>query len=314
MYKSVVILAIIGQVLTQDCGICPPGVCQLDARCAGVQDPMNPLKLPHTDCGKFYKCSGGFACEMSCPAGLHWSSTLNRCEWPHIACCDENVVCSPCPEQCVTGSTTPTTTSTSTTTTSSITTTPSTTVDPCYPCVTQCVDDARCPITENPMVPTLLPHENNCTNFYKCSNGQRCLMSCRTGEHFSVALQRCEWPNFACCDATFPCEPFPNPSDPCWPDGCPVLNCRPDIGCPITDDPMNPIHLANPASCLSFYKCLLGEACLVECPAGQHWSQDLKRCEWPNIACCDSGVVCCAQCSAGRRQELARLFGIKMYN
>ncbi|EAT40559.1 AAEL007711-PA [Aedes aegypti] len=163
------------------------------------------------------------------------------------------------------------------------------------------------------MNPTLLPHENDCTRFYKCSNGQACLMQCRAGEHFSEKLLRCEWPNYACCDKNIPCEPFPDPTDPCWPNPCPVLDCRPDSGCPTIDDPLNPIHIRNPASCLSFYKCLQGQACLISCPVGQHWSNQLQRCEWPHIACCDPNVVCCALCRADRQQELARVFGVKMY-
>uniref|UniRef100_A0A8D8A6Z3 (northern house mosquito) hypothetical protein n=2 Tax=Culex pipiens TaxID=7175 RepID=A0A8D8A6Z3_CULPI len=49
--------------------------------------------FPHVDCGKFYKCNKGIKCEMNCPAGLHWSVALVRCEWPNIACCDPRIPC-----------------------------------------------------------------------------------------------------------------------------------------------------------------------------------------------------------------------------
>ncbi|XP_062557455.1 keratin-associated protein 16-1-like [Armigeres subalbatus] len=71
------------------CPTCPPGACTPDDRCptGGCQE-CDPLLLPHPDnCGMFLKCTHGFACEMTCPDGLHWSSALNRCEWPENGDC-----------------------------------------------------------------------------------------------------------------------------------------------------------------------------------------------------------------------------------
>ncbi|XP_021706694.1 pollen-specific leucine-rich repeat extensin-like protein 2 isoform X2 [Aedes aegypti] len=71
------------------CPVCPPGVCHPDDRCP--VDPCqecDPLLLPHPDdCAMFYKCTHGYACEMRCPSGLHWSSAMNRCEWPKLGDC-----------------------------------------------------------------------------------------------------------------------------------------------------------------------------------------------------------------------------------
>ncbi|XP_058836979.1 mucin-2-like [Topomyia yanbarensis] len=264
--------------------------CVADSRCPANDNPMNPLLLPHeSDCTLFYKCDFGQRCQMQCRPGEHFSNALQRCEWPNIACCDPRIPCS------------------ETTVTTTTSTTPG-------PATGTCTPDSRCPANDNPMNPLMLPHESDCTRFYKCDFGQRCLMECRPGEHFSSSLQRCEWPNYACCDSRIPCQTIPNINDPCYPEVCPIPVCYSDSGCPLTDNPLIPIHLRNPASCSSFYKCLQGKACLVECPSGQHWSQYLQRCEWPNVACCSPTVQCCAQCVADRRRELARLFGIKKYN
>ncbi|XP_053686188.1 mucin-2-like [Sabethes cyaneus] len=266
----------------------PAASCTPDARCPANDNPLNPLLLPHeTNCGQFYKCDSGQRCLVACPLGEHFSAALQRCDWPNIACCNPQIGC------VATANPIPTTNS---------------------PVGTSCVFDARCPATDDPMNPRLLQHENDCSLFYKCDLGRRCLMQCKTGEHFSSALQRCEWPNYACCDARLPCETAPNMNDPCYPGVCETPICYADSGCPVQDNPLNPIHLRNPASCSSFYKCQRGQACLVECPIGQHWSQALQRCEWPNVACCSPAVECCLQCIEDRRRELGRLFGIKMYN
>ncbi|XP_050090373.1 probable chitinase 10 [Anopheles aquasalis] len=299
------------------CNLCLPGACVNDARCPLLDNPLAPTFLPHAqDCSRFYICSHGQACEHTCPAGLHWSPAHSRCEWPNVACCDPTIECRPgCPEVCPPPATT-TTTTTTTTLPPPVTTTVLPDV-PCEPCLQQCIDDSRCPIDDNPFDPTLLPHENDCTRFYKCAFGKRCLMVCQPGEHFSEEKGRCELPQYACCDRTIICLPFPTPGDPCWPDACPTpapANCRPDAGCPLDDDPNNPLLLPVPANCGSFYKCNEGQACLLPCPPGQHFSQQLQRCERPEIACCDQSAVCCAACVAQRRQQLNRLLGIKSYD
>ncbi|XP_058057861.1 multiple epidermal growth factor-like domains protein 6 [Anopheles bellator] len=333
MKRSLVLLVIVvvfaaivkADVAQWNCNLCPQGACANDARCPAGDNPFDPTMLPHVNCNQFYKCSHGQACEYTCPAGLHWSQALRRCEWPHVACCDPSVECAPgCPGVCppvttvappvtVSPTTAPTTTTTSTTTT-----TTTTTVLPDVPCpACLCTADARCPLRDDPFNPTLLPHESDCTQFYKCSFGERCAMVCQPGEHFSATLQRCEWPQYACCDPTVPCQQFPDPSDPCWPTPCttviPPASCVPDNGCPITDDPMNPLLLPVPGNCGAFYKCHFGEACLISCPPGEHFSRALQRCERPEVACCDTTVVCCAACVSQRRQELNRLLGIKSY-
>uniref|UniRef100_A0A182NVR2 Chitin-binding type-2 domain-containing protein n=1 Tax=Anopheles dirus TaxID=7168 RepID=A0A182NVR2_9DIPT len=293
------------------CNLCPVGACVTDSRCPLVDNPLNPTTLPHaTNCNQFYMCSHGQACEMTCPAGLDWSQALRRCEWPNVACCNPAVPCLPgCPEVCTTIPPPITTTTTTTTTTTAAppgTTLPDT---PCLPCM-QCTADARCPVNENPDQPTLLPHENDCTRFYMCVLGERCPIQCPPGEHFSAQLQRCDWPHFACCDRTIQCQQFPPaPADPTVP---PSENCRPDAGCPITEnDPLNPLLLPVPGNCGAFYKCRTGDACLLPCPTGQHFSRVLQRCERPETACCDPNVTCCAACVQSKLQELQGLLGIE---
>uniref|UniRef100_A0A182MIY2 Chitin-binding type-2 domain-containing protein n=1 Tax=Anopheles culicifacies TaxID=139723 RepID=A0A182MIY2_9DIPT len=255
------------------------GECTTDARCPLIDNSLYSVFLPHqTQCDKFYHCAYGKACEWTCPSGLHWSTLLNRCEWPSVACCDPSVDCL---------SLNP---STSTTTTTTTVATPGNTPSTSSPCS----DDARCPLDDDQSRPKLLSHETDCGSFYACSYGKRCPLKCPAGQHFSVQLQRCDWPQFACCDATISCQQLPTtvvvptvvPSD------APSSNCLPDTRCPLGDDPLKPVLLAVPGNCGAFYKCRIGEACLLSCPTGQHFSQTLQVCEWPAVACCDPSIPC----------------------
>lgn len=53
--------------------------------------------------------------------------------------------------------------------------------------------DDRCPggVT-NP--PHLLPDLNDCTRFFMCVNRDAFPVNCPDGQHFSVELNRCDWP------------------------------------------------------------------------------------------------------------------------
>uniref|UniRef100_A0A182S0I2 Chitin-binding type-2 domain-containing protein n=1 Tax=Anopheles funestus TaxID=62324 RepID=A0A182S0I2_ANOFN len=257
-----------------------PENCAIDPRCPLIDNSLNPVFLHATSCNKFLQCAYGKACELSCPIGLHWSAQLNRCEWPNVACCDPSVQCVP-QSPTVPNTPVPITTTTPSSTTVGI---------PGNNQPNQCTVDARCPFDDNTNQPTLLAHETDCNLFYKCSYGRRCLLACKPGEHFSVHLQRCDWTQFACCDPNVPCQQLS--TTPVLPTNVPSTDCRPDSRCSLGDDPLKPLLLSVPNNCGAFYKCRNGDACLLSCPPGQHFSQTLQVCEWPQVACCDPSVTC----------------------
>uniref|UniRef100_A0A182UGE3 Chitin-binding type-2 domain-containing protein n=1 Tax=Anopheles melas TaxID=34690 RepID=A0A182UGE3_9DIPT len=165
----------------------------------------------------FYKCNNGFACEQSCPPGLHFNADLSVCDWPSSACCDPTIPCDP---PCIPGLTCPPTGPTPAPTTAQppITLPPPTlpppTVgptpsEPCVPGVTcepsNCHNDMRCPAQDG-LTPTLFAH-SDCHKFYKCSNRKACEHSCPPGLHFNAREFVCDWPESACCDPTIPCNP-----------------------------------------------------------------------------------------------------------
>ncbi len=43
------------------------------------------------------------------------------------------------------------------------------------------------------------PHENDCTKFYRCSNGVRFDFDCSPGTHFNPSINNCDWPESAGC-------------------------------------------------------------------------------------------------------------------
>ncbi|KAF5290813.1 hypothetical protein FQR65_LT11517 [Abscondita terminalis] len=131
--------------------------------CPQGEDPEVDILLPHeTDCTKFYKCSHGDKILQSCPEDLHFSVEKQYCDWPNVA----NLL-----------------------------------LGFLFLCVSLIIVNAgECPQGEDPEVDILLPHETDCTKFYKCSHGDKILQSCPEDLHFSVEKQYCDWPNVANCE------------------------------------------------------------------------------------------------------------------
>ncbi|KAF5306732.1 hypothetical protein FQA39_LY01490 [Lamprigera yunnana] len=52
-----------------------------------------------------------------------------------------------------------------------------------------------CPqVSEDPPDDILLPHETDCTKFYKCSFGKKVLQQCPAGLYFNPDKLWCDWP------------------------------------------------------------------------------------------------------------------------
>lgn len=55
------------------------------------------------------------------------------------------------------------------------------------------VPDDRCP-AGTPDPPVQLPDPSDCSKFFKCENGLAVPFDCPEGQHWSVADDRCDWP------------------------------------------------------------------------------------------------------------------------
>ena len=271
---------------------------QTDPRCPALNDPNNVVHLPHeTDCTLFYKCDWGTPVLFLCqPFGTHWSVALDRCDWPDVANCQLGGSSTINPTTISTISqevTVPSTITNPISTLPTVSTSPTPTPDP------------RCPALNDPNNVVHLPHETDCTLFYKCDWGTPVLFLCQPfGTHWSVALDRCDWPDVANCQLggsstinpttistisqevtvpstiTNPISTLPTVSTSPTP--------TPDPRCPALNDPNNVVHLPHETDCTLFYKCDWGTPVLFVCqPLGTHWSVALDRCEVPSIAGCE---------------------------
>lgn len=220
-------------------GIASNGVlARKDERCPLLNDPNKAIHIPHEKrCNLFYTCNWGETLLFECPANLHWSVEKNICDYP------ENV-------KCEVGKATKDEEA----------------------AVENSDLDPRCPLVNDYDETIHLPHEDDCTKFYKCDWGRAVLQECPDGLHFNAELSVCDWPESAKCDAAFV--------------GFDENSAELDTRCPTFYDYSETIHLAHESDCNKFYICNWGEAVVHYCPEGLHFNPKYKVCDWPRSARC----------------------------
>ncbi|XP_032682919.1 uncharacterized protein LOC116849660 [Odontomachus brunneus] len=232
-----------------------------DNQCPDRNPSNETILLPHEwDCTKFYMCLGRQKIEKDCPFmddkgnRLHFNPRLKVCDWPDKAGCDGNDhgnckdgVLLPhdcnCAKyyKCVKGEKV---------------------LGECpkdlyfskkdQGCVkygdSDCERKSRYKCTREG---ELIPHECDCTKYYKCREKDQVLRHCKNGEHFSPKRRRCEDKDKAGCEGNgHPSDgdcPKPRPKHP-WRHHC---------------------------DCRLFYQCENGKMRLYECPWGYYY--DLKK-------------------------------------
>ncbi|XP_013786759.1 probable chitinase 10, partial [Limulus polyphemus] len=107
----------------------------------------------------------------------------------------------------------------------------------------------------------MTPHENDCSAYYRCSNGHRELLYCQSGLYFNKQTKACDYPK------NVQCEKFICPS----PEGM----------------------FKNDDDCGSYWQCHNGYPYLKDCNPKLHWNEKTKRCDWPCFAKCDPSVPPC---------------------
>jgi len=101
----------------------------------------------------------------------------------------------------------------------------------------------------------LLPHEESCELFYRCSEGSLNELSCPNGLHFSATNRICDWPQHA--------------------------NCAVKMETCVEGD-----LIAHEESCELFHVCSGGNLNLFSCPAGLLFNRTLKACDFAdNVDC-----------------------------
>ncbi|GFU02867.1 putative chitinase 10 [Nephila pilipes] len=122
-----------------------------------------------------------------------------------------------------------------------------------------------------------LPHETDCTLFYKCVNGKASLMKCPQKLHFNRKMSVCDYPENAGCIKGDISKDQRDKSEKESPNGeCPLKN------------PAQPVLLPHNTDCTKFYICDAGIPHGKSCQPGLHFNAKIQACDYPEKAGCDS--------------------------
>lgn len=233
------------------------------------------VRIPHeNDCRKYYMCLGHKKVLMECPIMdadgniLYFNPELHLCDWPWSFECDLPL--------------------------------PGTTIGKPSDQIQRkklhkCTPPTKCPRVDQKTETVHLPHETDCTKFYKCLQGTKILMSCPVEQdgyklYFNPCKQVCDWPYNVDCYARKDQSTQGSLSftmDVAYPTKCPKV------------DPANDsIVLPFPGDCTKFYECSRGKKIPMDCPEYNEYHEKLRfnpkthRCDWPeNVDCIQSELL-----------------------
>ncbi|GLV44874.1 uncharacterized protein CBL_14554 [Carabus blaptoides fortunei] len=207
------------------------------------------------DCGSYIQCVHGYPVVQRCQEGLHWSISSGRCDWPYTAKC--NV------------------TEHSTTTSGPLSTIHSNSNGNWTNC-----------IGVPSYIDVLLPNPKDCGSYIQCVHQKPVIRPCPSGLHWSVAANRCEWPNIAKCNTTLPTTTARPPTTTPTTNGN-WSNCS---GVPSDVEMLLP----NPQDCGSYIQCVHQYPLVRNCTYGLHWNDELKACDRPENAGCQKNETTAA--------------------
>ncbi|CAK1552087.1 unnamed protein product [Leptosia nina] len=135
------------------------------------------------DCNSYLHCDGSVWRRQQCAPGLHWSADKKHCDWPKYANCELK----------------PSTTQKTTTTT---TTTPKPTRPTTKP-TRPTVADSNKPREDGPCGGNEMhAAASTCDSYLLCVAGQWRRQLCPPGLHWDNRSKRCDWAEFAMCEAS----------------------------------------------------------------------------------------------------------------
>lgn len=145
--------------------------------------------------------------------------------------------------------------------------------------------------------PIHISHPTDCQKFYKCFNGRGFLMTCPSREHWSVHLDRCDYPKYAKCklDGEYhKLKAKTNAVAAAWNEDIELSEpdyMITDSRCEKNDDPYHPNHIPHPTDCNKFYKCFDGVGYKIKCPTGLLFSFQLQRCDFARFSECATQMI-----------------------
>lgn len=130
---------------------------------------------------------------------------------------------------------------------------------------------------------------SNCQVFLLFSNwGVPVEFDCQPGTHWSIASDRCEYPEVANCTLEGSSTASTTSTLSTLTTTIFEITLLPSE-CPLENDPItNPIYLPHESDCSLFYLCYHGEKILYQCssPPFLYWSIEFNRCETAVVANC----------------------------
>jgi len=123
-----------------------------------------------------------------------------------------------------------------------------------------CMDEDLRYISRGPF-----PVEEDCTSFYKCSNGYRTLHNCPSNLLFNPAISVCDWPENVQCGNTEETKQEVEKEA-----------CKDENGNGITGGPYKV-----ESDCTVFYMCSAGYKTTQNCVPGLVFNQASSACDWP---------------------------------
>jgi chitinase len=147
---------------------------------------------PHADCDKYYWCINGAPVAQQCPAGLLWSQSALRCDWPSATTCSTTAAAAATTTTTTTTTTAKPTTATAQTTTTTSTSAPvTTTTTPATTTTTKATTKSS--VQMDCSLQPYWPHPD-CNKYYWCTPQGALVQTCGSGTYWSQARLYCDWP------------------------------------------------------------------------------------------------------------------------
>ncbi|XP_068629927.1 probable chitinase 10 [Battus philenor] len=224
------------------------------------------------DCNSYLHCDGTVWRLQSCAPGLHWSAKQKHCDWPKYAKCE--------------GSTQKTTTVPPKTTRAPKPTRPPTTTTTSN---LEHREDMLCSDKE------MYAPATTCDAYLLCISGRWHKQRCPSGLHWDKRTNRCDWKDFAMCEAAKPTTT----KRPVYQITTTTMKTtttrRPTT---TTKKPYTvPEEIQKPSRCATgtyhthprcekFYVCVNGILVTQSCAPGLVWNQERSQCDFPSHTSC----------------------------
>uniref|UniRef100_A0A182NJ62 Chitin-binding type-2 domain-containing protein n=1 Tax=Anopheles dirus TaxID=7168 RepID=A0A182NJ62_9DIPT len=228
------------------------------------------------DCSQFYQCDHGTAYLIQCPAGLHFNTRINVCDYPRNVDCSGPVLNPAASTSAPSSSRGPGTNIAATAPSCSI----------CQTAKHVVHNHPSCP-TKNGYYPAMFRHRSECSKFYQCNNGDAYEIECPAGLHFNTATSVCDYPrNVDCSNQGAPTEHPHVDSETSRPSVDEPQEQGIHPNCPVITGRQGANYWAHPRDCGKYFGCQWGCVELLSCPDGHRWDEKQKACAAEHLVKC----------------------------